>query len=80
MRTLTDIRAEIDRLSERRLQVMRALAQEHDADLAEEHKKLEDRIASLWDERRNARANVRFGDRDTIIQKARQEERLSRAA
>jgi len=80
MRTLTDIRAEIDSLSDRRLQVMRALAQEHDADLAFEHRELEDRIAALWDEQRNARASMRFGDRDTIIQKARQEERLSRAA
>jgi ABC-type phosphate transport system auxiliary subunit len=80
MRTLTEIRTEIDRLSERRLQVMRALAQEYDADLAAEHKELEDTIASLWDEQRNARATMRFGDRDAIIQKARQEERLSRAA
>jgi hypothetical protein len=80
MRTLTDIRSEIDKLSDRRLHVMRALAQEYDADLAAEHKALEERIAELWDEQRNARAMVRFGDRDTIIQKARQEERLSRAA
>jgi ABC-type phosphate transport system auxiliary subunit len=80
MRTLTDIRSEIDRLSDRRLRVMRALSQEYTADLAAEHKELEDQIAALWDEQRNARAMVRFGDRDTIIQKARQEERLSRAA
>ena len=80
MRTLTDIRSEIDRLSERRLHVMRALSQEYDTGLAAEHKELEERIAALWDEQRNARAMVRFGDRDAIIQKARQEERLSRAA
>ena len=80
MRTLTDIRSEIDRLSDRRLHVMRALSQEYDTDLAAEHKELEERIAALWEEQRNARAMVRFGDRDTIIQKARQEERLSRAA
>jgi ABC-type phosphate transport system auxiliary subunit len=80
MRTLTDIRSEIDRLSDRRLHVMRALSQEYTAALAAEHKELEDQIAALWDEQRNARASVRFGDRDTIIQKARQEERLSRAA
>jgi len=80
MRTLTDIRSEIDRLSDRRLHVMRALAQGYDTDLAAEHKELEERIAALWEEQRNARAMVRFGDRDTIIQRARQEERLSRAA
>jgi hypothetical protein len=80
MRTLTEIRSEIDRLSDRRLHVMRALAQGYDTDLAAEHKELEERIATLWEEQRNARAKVRFGDRDTIIQRARQEERLSRAA
>ncbi|HEY6960606.1 MAG TPA: hypothetical protein VI408_01820 [Gaiellaceae bacterium] len=80
MRTLTEIRQEIDELSERRLRVMRELAQGHDATLASEHQRLEDRIAELWDEQRHARATARFGDRDTIIQKARQEERLSRAA
>ena len=80
MRTLTDIRSEIDRLSDRRLHVMRALSQGYDTDLAAEHKELEERIAALWEEQRNARAMVRFGDRDTIIQRARQEERLSRAA
>ena len=80
MRTLTEIRQEIDRLSDRRLRVMRELAQGHDAGLAAEHTRLEEQIAKLWEERRHARANVRFGDRNEIIQRARQEERLSRAA
>jgi hypothetical protein len=80
MRTLNEIRQEIDSLSDRRLRVMRELAQGHDAALAAEHADLEERIALLWDEQRQARANVRFGDRDVIIQRARQEERLSRAA
>ena len=77
---MNEIRQEIDELSDRRLRVMRQLAQGHDADLAAEHQKLEDQIAQLWDEQRNARAMLRFGDRDEIIQRARQEERLSRAA
>ena len=34
----------------------------------------------LWEEQRTVRATLRFGDRDVIIQRARQEERLSRAA
>ena len=37
-------------------------------------------IAELWDEQRAVRASIRFGDRDLIIQRARHEERLSRAA
>jgi hypothetical protein len=80
MRTLDEIRHEIDELSERRLRVMRDLAQGHDATLAAEHQQLEEQIAQLWEEQRHARATARFGDRDVIIQKARQEERLSRAA
>lgn len=80
MRTLTEIKQEIDRLSDRRVNVMRALSQEFNATLKAEHVQLEERIAELWEEQRNARAMLRFGDRDVIIQKARQEERLSRAA
>ncbi len=80
MRTLNEIRQNIDELSERRLRVMRELAQGHDVALASEHKRLEDEISLLWEEQRNARAMLRFGDRDVIIQRARQEERLSRAA
>jgi cell division protein FtsB len=80
MRTLNTIKQEIDQLSERRVEVMRALSQGFDASLAAEHQELEEQIAHLWDEQRNARAMLRFGDRDLIIQRARQEERLSRAA
>ena len=80
MRTLTEISQEIDRLSERRIVVMRALSEGHDAELAAEHQRLEDQIAALWEEQRFARATLRNGDRDLIIQRARQEERLSRAA
>ena len=80
MRTLTEIKQEIDRLSERRVVVMRTLSEGFDATLKAEHEELEERIAELWDEQRHARAMLRFGDRDLIIQRARQEERLSRAA
>jgi hypothetical protein len=80
MRTLLEIRQEIDRLSNRRSEVMRALAEGHNAALAAEHTQLEERIAELWDEQRAARATLRNGDRELIIQRARQEERLSRAA
>ena len=80
MRTLNEISHEIDELSERRLRVMRELGQGFDASLRAEHERLEEQIAQLWDEQRQVRAMVRFGDRDVIIQRARQEERLSRAA
>ena len=80
MRTLTEIKQEIDLLSERRIVVMRALSEGHDSTLAAEHQRLEEQIAELWEEQRFARATLRHGDRDAIIQRARQEERLSRAA
>jgi len=78
--TLNEIKAEIDRLSDRRSDVLRSLSQGYDAVLASEHKELEEQIAELWEAERAAKAAMRFGDRDLIIQRARQDERLSRAA
>jgi len=80
MRTLDDIRIEIEELTERRAQVMQQLSQGHEAMLAKEHQELEQRVAELWDEQRAARAQRRWGDRDVIIKRARAEERLERAA
>ena len=80
MRSLEEIRQEIDRLSERRAEVLHDLSLGHDDKLAAEHQRLEEEIASLWEEQRMTRATIRFGDRDEIIQRARHDERLSRAA
>jgi hypothetical protein len=80
MRTLTEIKTEIDRLSDRRADVLHELSYGHNPALTEEHKRLNEQLASLWEEQRAVRANIRFGDRDLIIQRARHEERLSRAA
>ena len=78
--TLNDIKLEIERLTERRGELFHALSQKHDPALAAEHAALEERIARLWDAQRAERARLRFGERDSIIQRARQEERLERAA
>lgn len=80
MRTLDNIRTEIEQLTERRAELLHELAQGHDAVLAAEHRRLEDRLADLWDEQRVARAQRRWGDRELIIKRARAEERLERAA
>ena len=80
MRTLNEIKQDIEQLSDRRADVLHRLSEGHDAALAAEHKRLDEQLAELWDEQRHARATIRFGDRDLIIQKARHEERLSRAA
>jgi len=78
--TLNDIRTEIERLSERRTELWHALSEGRDPALAEELKQLEARLAYLWDEQRAVRAQLRFGERDQIIRRARTEERLARAA
>jgi t-SNARE complex subunit (syntaxin) len=80
MRNLEEIREEIDRLSDRRAEVLHELSEGHDAALAAEHQHLDEQLADLWDEQRAVKATIRFGDRDVIIQRARHEERLSRAA
>ncbi len=80
MRNPEDIRQEIEQLTERRAELFHALSESHDATLAAEHQRLEQEIARLWDEHRAARARLRFGERDVIIQRARAEERLERAA
>ena len=80
MRSLEDIRTEIELLTERRAGLLHALTEDHDPALVAEHKALEERIAELWAEQRQERARLRFGERDSIIQRARQEERLERAA
>ena len=80
MREPEDIRAEIERLSERRRELLHELAQTHDADAVAERQDVEQQIAELWEEHRIARAHVLFGERDLIIRRARHEERLERAA
>jgi hypothetical protein len=52
----------------------------YDAEARAEVERLNEEIAKLWDEQRELRARVRFGDRDKIVARARAEERLNRAA
>jgi ABC-type phosphate transport system auxiliary subunit len=80
MTTLYDIKAEIQRLSDERREILHALSEGHDPALVAERGRLEARIAELWDEYRAERARVRFGERELIIARARHEERLERAA
>jgi hypothetical protein len=80
MRTDEDIRAELERATERRSELWHLLSNGHDPELSQELHELEDRISALWDEHRTLRAQARFGDRDEIIKRARHEERLARAA
>jgi hypothetical protein len=80
MNAFDEIRAEIDRATERRAELWHLLSTGHDPVLAAELHELEERLAALWDEHRTLKARARFGDRDEIIKRARHEERLARAA
>ena len=80
MTDIDQIRDEIDVATERRAELWHLLSEGHDAALADELHKLEERLAALWDEQRSLKARARFGDRDEIIKRARHEERLARAA
>jgi hypothetical protein len=80
MRNPREIKEEIALLTERRSEVLHLLSEGYTTALSNEHQQLEERIAGLWDEHRHARVATAFGDRDRIIERARHEERLSRAA
>jgi hypothetical protein len=80
MRTIEEIRTELDRATERRSELFHLLSSGHNPELSAELHELEDRISALWDEHRTLRAQERFGDREEIIKRARHEERLARAA
>jgi hypothetical protein len=80
VKTLEEIKLEIERATERRAELLHVLAEGHDAAVAAEHAQVEEEIARLWDEYRATRVQERFGDRDAIIKRARLEERLERAA
>jgi hypothetical protein len=78
--TLTDIHREIEQASERRAELWHILSQGYDQAAAAELKSLSERLEELWDDERTLKAELRFGDRDHIVARARVEERLERAA
>lgn len=80
MNTLTEIHEEIERLSEERGELWHRLSAEYDAGLVAEIRALDAKLDRLWDDHRALRARVRFGDRSSIVARARVEERLERAA
>ncbi len=80
MRTIADIHAEIERLSEQRTELWNLLSRGRTEALVAEIKDIDDRLQALWDEHRAERARIRFGEREDIVRRARAEERLERAA
>jgi ABC-type phosphate transport system auxiliary subunit len=78
--TLNQIHTEIERVSQRRTELWNELSHGHDAEVVAEIKRIDSRLAKLWDDHRTLKAALRFGDRDHIVARARVEERLERAA
>ena len=80
MRTLEEIHTQIESLSEERTELWHRLSAQHDAEVRAEIHAIDEQLDRLWDEHRAVRARLRFGDRDSIVARARVEERLERAA
>ena len=80
MRTLENIHQEIDELSERRVELWHELSEGYDASVQAEVHGIEEKLEDLWQEQRQLRAQLRWGDRKRIIARARAEERLERHA
>jgi hypothetical protein len=80
VRTLTDIRRDLENATQRRTFLWEELAEGHDAVKSAEASRLSERIEELWAEARTARAHARYGPSDEIITRARAEDRLDREA
>jgi 5'-deoxynucleotidase YfbR-like HD superfamily hydrolase len=78
MRTMQDIRDELERAVERRAQLWHELNGGVDPSKSAEAAELSEKIDALWAEARALRAFDRFGPSDEIRARARAEERLER--
>jgi hypothetical protein len=78
MRTMKDIRDELERAVERRAELWHELGEGHDPAKSAEAAGLSERIDDLWAEARALRAQATFGPTDAIRARARAEERLER--
>ena len=78
MRTPSDIRAELDRVTEERAELWADLSEQYDFLKSSRAAELSQLIEDLWTELRRAQAHARFGPADEIIAKARAEDRLDR--
>ena len=80
MNIIATIHEEINEVSEHRAELWHRLWEESNPELVAQIKALDDKLDSLWNEHRAARSQIRFGERDDIVKRARAEERLERAA
>jgi archaellum component FlaC len=80
MRNVEEIHREIDELSERRTELWHRLSDGLDSSVKDELHELDEQLERLWAEYRQLKAQLRWGDRERIIARARAEERLERHA
>lgn len=80
MEMIERIHAEIEALSERRIELWNMLSAGRDPAVIDEIKSIDARLDALWAEQRAFRARIRFGEHEEIVRRARAEERLERAA
>jgi hypothetical protein len=78
MRTIEDIRKELERAVERRAELWHDLNDGVDPAKSAEAAELSEQIDELWAEARALRAHERFGPSDAIRARARAAERLER--
>ena len=78
MRTLADIKRELDQATEHRTALWQELGGGADPQRSAEIARLNALIESLWHEARIARNRVRFGEPTDIVRRARADERLVR--
>ena len=78
MRAIQHIRQDLDEATEQRTALRESHIGSESAELAEDARVLDERIAALWAELRSVKAQLRFGPRDSIVQRARSEERFTR--
>jgi hypothetical protein len=78
VRSISEIRDELDRASGRRAELWASLARQHAEDSASELASLNARIAELWEELRTTQVRERFGSPEPILQRAERDRRLER--
>jgi hypothetical protein len=79
MRSLNDIKHELDEAAARRTELWKRLSETGpDEATSTEVAALSERIESLYQEARIVRSRARFGEQEAIIARARAEERLDR--
>lgn len=77
-RTLSEIKRELDDATEQRRVLWHELSLAADPVKTAEVARLNEQIEALWHEARAARNRARFGPKESIVKRARAEERLER--